>query len=143
MIQKEIGKEYSNINERVTFLKDNCDAIESKGYMRQFKPDEIQGYKEKLSELSITIEEKENEKKAAAKRFKTELDPLLNERSETISKIRNKAEYVSELCYKFIEREERQTTWYNSNGDLIELRPSTADELQQIPFVLQKTVVNY
>lgn len=37
-MEKTIGKEYGNAAQREAFLKDNCDAVENKGYMKQFTP---------------------------------------------------------------------------------------------------------
>ena len=140
MVQKQIGKEYSNKAEREAFLKDNCDRVVNKGYMKPFTPEQLQGHKENLVELSIQIEQVEDEKKESARQFKAELDPMTKQRSEMVRNIRQKAEYVNELCYKFIDREDRQTAYYNSEGDLIELRPATADELQPTLFIgMQKT----
>ena len=133
-MEKYLGKEYVNRNEREAFLKDNCDRVEEKGYMKPYTPEQLQGNKENLAELSIRIEEIENEKKEAAAGFKAALDPLTKQRSETIRNIRQKAEYVHEICYKFIDRQERQTGYYSADGDLIELRPATADELQATLF---------
>jgi predicted phage tail protein len=129
MLQKTIGKEYSNKAQREAFLKDNCDRVEEKGYMKPYTPEELQEHKEKLANLSIEIEEIEDEKKAEVKHFNETLKPLADSRRELLRNIRQKAEYVREICYKFTDREERQTAYYNSEGDLIELRPASADEL--------------
>jgi hypothetical protein len=129
MLQKTIGKEYSNKAQREAFLKDNCDRVEEKGYMKPYTPEELQGHKENLANLSIDIEEIEDEKKASVKHFNEQLKPLTDSRRELLKNIRQKAEYVHEICYKFVDREERQTAYYNREGDLIEMRPATADEL--------------
>jgi len=142
-MEKHLGKEYANDVQREAFLKDNCEKVENKGYMKPFTPEELQGHKENLAELSMQIEEVEDEKKEAARHFKLTLDPLLAQRREMVSNIRQKAQYVNELCYKFIDREEKQTGYYNADGDLIELRPATADELQPTLFIgMQKTGTN-
>lgn len=47
-----------------------------------------------------------------------------------IGNIRSKAKIVTENCYQFTDREARITEFYNNEGDLIEARPATADELQ-------------
>lgn len=47
-MRKSLGKEYTNKIERVAFLKDNCDACENKGYMKQYTPEELTA---KLREL--------------------------------------------------------------------------------------------
>lgn len=139
-MEKHLGKEYVNRVQREAFLKDNCEKVENKGYMKPFTPEQLQGHKENLAELSIQIEQVENEKKESARYFKDQLDPMTKQRSEMVRNIRQKAEYVNELCYKFIDRDEKQTGYYNADGDLIELRPATADELQPTLFVgFQKT----
>ena len=134
-MEKHLGKEYTNSVQREAFLKDNCEKVENKGYMKPFTPEQLQGHKENLAELSIKIEGVEYEKKAVAAEFKATLTPLIEQRRTMVSNIRQKAEYVNEPCYKFIDREEKQTGYYNADGDLIELRPATADELQPTLFV--------
>jgi len=136
-MEKYLGKEYADRADRTAFLKDSCDGVEQKGYMKPYTPDELQGRKEKLVELSIKIEETENEKKNALKGFNAALDPMKKESKEMVRDIRQKAEYVHEICYKFVDREERETGYYNADGDLIECRRATADELQAIPFSVQ------
>jgi hypothetical protein len=142
-MERNLGKEYTNKVQREAFLKDNCEKAEVKGYMRAFTPEQLQGHKESLAELSINIEEMEDEKKASAKHFKAVLDPLFIQRREMVSNIRRKAEYVREVCYKFTDRDAKETGYFNADGDLIELRPATADELQPTLFVgLTKTGTN-
>jgi hypothetical protein len=144
MLHKQIGKEYSNREEREAFLKDNCDRLEKKGYMKPYTPEELQGHKENLASLSIRIDEIEERKKETVREFKLHLHPLLEQRRQTVYNIRQKAEYVHETCYTFIDREERKAACYNVEGDLIELRPATVDELQPSLFTgLQKTGTNY
>ncbi|MCL1933563.1 MAG: hypothetical protein FWF53_07120 [Candidatus Azobacteroides sp.] len=136
-MEKTIGKEYSNKAQREAYLRDNCDKSEEKGYMKSFTPEELQEHKENLAELSIKIEQVEDEKKESVRYFKEKLDSMIKSRKETVKNIREKSEYVRETCYKFVDMEERQTGYYNSEGDLIELRPSNADELQLNVFNLK------
>ena len=132
-MEKFLGKEYTGTM-RETFLKDNCEKVENKGYMKPFTPEQLQGHKERLADLSIQIESIEDAQKTAAAEFKATLKPLTKQRSATISNIRQKAEYVNELCYKFVDRETRLTGYYNADGELIEQRQATADELQPTLF---------
>ena len=112
--------------------------------MKPFSPEQLQGHKESLAELSIKIEQIEIEKKQTIKDFSESLKPLVEQRKVMCSNIRQKAEYVDELCYKFIDTEAKETGYYNAVGDLIELRPSTADELQPTIFSMaaRKTGTN-
>ena len=142
-MQKYLGKEYVNRADREAYLKDNCEKVENKGYMKPFTTEQLQGHKENLADLSIEIEQIEYERKEAIKGFKMAIEPLTKQRREILSNIRQKAKYVSELCYKFVDRGERMTGYYNADGDLIELRPATADELQPTLFMdMQKTGTN-
>ena len=127
---KEIGKEYKNKREREAFLKDNCDAVVEMGYMKPYTQEELQEHKEKLANVSIEIAELEAKKKEQDAIIKGELKPLKESRSLMVSNIKSKAEYVKEICYKFVDQEARQAEVYNSEGDLVELRPATAEELQ-------------
>lgn len=142
-MEKTLGKEYQNATQREAFLKDNCDKVEEKGYMKPYSPDQLQGHKEMLANISIEIDEIELEKKEAAKVFKAQLEPLVQTRRQMVSNIRQKAEYVKEICYKFIDQDEKVAGYYNADGDLIETRPATSDELQPTIFsVSRKTGTN-
>jgi hypothetical protein len=68
--------------------------------MKPFTPEQLQGNKEDLANLSIKIEAIEDEKKASASYFKEQLKPLTEQRTEIIRNIRQKSEYVNEICYK-------------------------------------------
>ena len=102
-MEKYLGKEYANKAQREAFLKDNCAKVENKDYMKPFTPEQLQGHKETLAELSIKIESIEAEKKQAIKAFSESLKPLVEQRKMMCSNIKQKAEFVEELCYKFVD----------------------------------------
>lgn len=133
-MNKQLGKEIPEGKQRVAFLLDNCDKAESKGYMKRFKPDELLQMKESLSETAIKINDIEVEKKEMIAEFKERLKPLSDEKHRLLSGLKNKAEFVTEQCYKFIDFENREVAFYNEDGDLIEARPAFADELQTTIF---------
>jgi hypothetical protein len=140
-MDKTLGKDYPPAL-RVTFLQDNCDKIEEMGYMKRFTPEEIQEMKENLSESDIKINDLEDEKKDAVKRITTVLDPLKKSRKEILKNIKQKAEFVKENCFKFLYEDERLIGYYNSEGDLIESRPATSEELQKTIFQVNRTGTN-
>lgn len=108
-MQREIGKEYANRMQREAFLKDNCDKVEEKGYMKPFTPEELQGSKESLANVSIQIDEIEERKKEVAKEFKAELEPLVDERKEMVSKHKAKKPNMSrKICFKFVDQESKE-----------------------------------
>ena len=133
-MERELGQEYRNPAQREAFLKDNCDACEQKGYMKPYTPEELQGHKENLANVSIEIAEIEAEKKQAEANFKGCLKPLKESRAIMVSNIKSKAEYVNEICYRFTDQETKETGYYNKEGILVECRPATADELQPTLF---------
>lgn len=137
-MEKTIGKDILNAAQREAFLKDNCDQVEEKGYMKPFTPEQLQGHKEGLANVSIEISEIEAEKKEAIEIFKGKLKPLFEQKNQMVSNIKSKAEYVKEICYKFIDHEAKMTGFYNAEGDLIEMRPATADELQPTIFSMAR-----
>ena len=60
-MSKYLGLEYADLQERKMFLKDNCDTVEDMGYMKQFSPDKVAELKDRLAEVSIEINDKEEE----------------------------------------------------------------------------------
>lgn len=133
-MDKHLGKDIENLVAREAFLKDNCDKVEEKGYMKPYTPEELQQRKKELANASIEIAEIEQEAKEAAAHYKGKLKPLKETRARMVGDIKSKSEYVKELCYKFVDQEARETGYYNKEGDLIESRPATADELQTTLF---------
>lgn len=129
-MDKVLGQEYLNPKERIDFLKANCDHIEEFGYMKQFSPEEVISMKEDLSEVSIKINDIEEEKKIITDQFKDVLKPLNEDRKELLTHIKNGAEYVSENCYKFLDESEKMVGYYNSEGVLVSQRPARPEELQ-------------
>jgi len=129
-----LGKEYADPEQRKRFLKDNADAVVNKTYMKKFTPEQLQGHKEDLANTAIQINDIEAEAKATAHMYKEQLKPLKEKRNEMIGNIRAKAKLVTEVCYQFVNEEERITYFFNEDGDCIESRPCTADELQKTVF---------
>lgn len=135
MNNKTMGKDIVNPIQREQFIKDNADACENKGYMKAYTPEELQGHKEKLANVSIEISEIENEIKEIKKEYAERLKPLKEARENMVSNIKAKAEYVNEVCYRFTDRDAKMTEYYNRDGDLVEMRPATAEELQPTLFM--------
>lgn len=129
-MQKNLGSEIANKEQRISFLKDNCDEIEEKGYMKRFTPEQLSIMKDDLSTTAIKINDIEEHKKVIMDEFKETLKPLETEKKRLLTGLKNKAEHVTERCFKFVDMEDRAVGYYNQDGDLIESRPAYADELQ-------------
>lgn len=138
-MQKHLGTEIANKEQRISFLKDNCDSIEDKSYMKRFAPEQLSIMKDELSTTAIKINDIEQEKKAIMDEFKDKLKPLEEEKKRLLTGLKNKAENVTERCFKFIDMEDREVGYYSQDGDLIESRPAYADELQVNIFQMART----
>lgn len=129
-MDKHLGLDISDLDERKRFLKDNCDVVEPVGYMKQFSLDKVTELKERLSEVSIEINDKEEELADIKKDFKFQMDPLREEKQICLKGIKERAEFVNETCYTFIDQDEKMVGSYNSEGMLISQRPAMPKELQ-------------
>lgn len=129
-MDKYLGLEITDSEERKRFLKDNCDAVENIGYMKQFSPEKVIELKERLSEVSIEINDKEEELSEVKKDFKIKMEPLREEKQVCLKGIKERAEFVNETCYTFIDQVEKVVGSYNSEGVLISQRPAMPKELQ-------------
>lgn len=137
-MEKQLGKEILSEKDRIAFLMDNCDKVEEIGYTKQFSEEQLSEMKNNLSEIAITINDLEEEKKEAVATFKASIDPLKQEKKTLIDGLKTKATYVRETCYKFIDGEKREVGYYNAQGDLVESRSASADELQTNIFQLTR-----
>ena len=129
-MEKYIGQDIKDVNLRKIFLSDNADEVVEKTYMKPYSAAELQGKKEDLANVSIKISDIEAKKKAAMEVFKGDLKPLHEEKNILVGNIKAKAELVTEDCYRITDQEAGETGFYNADGNLIEVRPATADEMQ-------------
>lgn len=127
---------------RAQMLQDNAESIEEIGYMKSFTEEEILLMKDDLADVSIDINEIEIEKKEVTAEFKLKLKPLNDQKKVTLTKIKNKAEFVREECYKFIDFEEKMVTYYNKLGQVVESRRIRPDEKQLKIFTLKSGTNN-
>lgn len=129
-MEKSLGKDIQDVNRRKIFISDNADEVVKKTYMKQYTVPELQGKKEDLTSIEIEISELEAEKKAMLAEIKGKLKPLYEQKAKLVGNIKAKAELVTEECYRITDQDAGETGFYNSLGDLIEMRQATADEMQ-------------
>lgn len=129
-MEKQLGQEIKDAVRRKRFLEDNSDEVVKKTYMKPYTVPELQGKKEDLASIEIEISELEQYRSEVMADIKGRLKPLKEKKSSLVGNIKAKAELVTEECYRLTDRESGMTGFYNANGDLIESRQATADELQ-------------
>lgn len=127
------------IGERAGFLRDNCDTVEEKSYFKKFSEQEISSMKDELSEVSITMNDIEEEKKEETKKFTLKLEPLKKDKKLLLTNIKLKGMLVSEETFKFIDYENDRVGYYNQVGELIDSRPLLPHEHQKSIFPIRAT----
>lgn len=129
-MEKSLGQDIKDAIRRKRFLEDNADEVVKKTYMKPYTVPELQGKKEDLASIEIEISEIEQYRSEVMTDIKNRVKPLQEQKHRLVGNIKAKAELVTEDCYRITDRETGETGFYNANGDLIESRQATADELQ-------------
>ena len=133
-MQKVLGQDIKDLEERKNFLIDNADKVEEIDYHKSFESDELAQKKTDFANKSIRIAALEEEIKDFKDKIGEELKPLREEAKELLSDIKAKGQMVHEKCYLFLDEEERMVGYYNAEGVLVQSRPATRDELQKTIF---------
>lgn len=133
-MQKVLGQDIKDLEERKNFLIDNADKVEEIDYHKSFESDELAQKKTDFANKSIRIAALEEEIKDFKDKIGEELKPLREEAKDLLSDIKAKGQMVHEKCYLFLDEEERMVGYYNAEGILVQSRPATRDELQKTIF---------
>ena len=133
-MQKVLGQDIKNLDERKQFLIDNADEVVEMDYSKAFDADELAKKKTTLAEKSIKIHDLQEEIKDFKAEKNLELKPLKEDVEELLADIKAKSRVVTEKVYKFVNEEERMTCFYNAEGVLVSSRPATRDELSPTLF---------
>ena len=137
-MDKVLGQEY-NGKDRVSFLRDNCDAVEDLGYTKSLPNDEIEALKDRLVENNIQLRDVRSDKKAANKEFNDQIKQLEESNDEVTGKLKAKSEFVTEPCFKFVDEDAREVGYYNNEGLLVYSRPARPEELNKKIFRMSRT----
>lgn len=137
-MDKVLGQEY-NGKDRVSFLRDNCDAVEDLGYTKSLPNDEIEALKDRLVENNIQLRDVRSDKKAANKEFNDQIKQLEESNDEVTGKLKAKSEFVTEPCFKFVDEDAREVGYYNNEGLLVYSRPARLEELNKNIFRMSRT----
>lgn len=132
-----LGQDIPEGQERKDFLDANSDAIEPISYTRRFSSDELLKKKDNLSTLDIELNDLEEEKKDIMDSFKEKMKPLTEDRKKLLRDLKDKSESVNRPCYKRIDHDERMVGFYNELGELVYSRPIQSQEMQRTIYNLQ------
>ena len=126
--------------ERLKSLQNNCDRLEDASYMKQFSHDEIIGFKEELSNVSIALSDIAIDKKEATKTFTDAAKEPGQRKTEVLKYIKEKAVSVNEECFVFLEQTENTAYFFNAEGDQVFSRPLLPKEKQKTVFQTLRSV---
>lgn len=122
------------VDQRARFLTDNCDRVEQLSYLKVYTADEIDDFKNQLSDVSVEIDQLEEDKKAAVKEFNDSINPKKKQRSTILTSIRTKSREVTEQTFAFFNHESGQVGYYNAQGQLVSFRKMKPQERQGTVF---------
>lgn len=137
-MEKTLGQDIKDLDQRKAFLIDNADEVVEKTYTKNFDAEQLADKKTRLAEVSIKINDFENEIKDFKAEIGLQMKPLKEERSSLLDDIKAKGEVVTGKAYKFTDREEGMTGFYNEEGVLIESRQATRDEMAENIFSMTR-----
>lgn len=137
-MEKTLGQDIKDLDQRKAFLIDNADEVVEKTYTKNFDAEQLADKKTRLAEVSIKINDFENEIKDFKAEIGLQMKPLKEERSSLLDDIKAKGKVVTGKAYKFTDREEGMTGFYNEEGVLIESRPATRDEMAENIFSMTR-----
>lgn len=138
MLEKTLGQEYADKDARYNFLRDNCDCIEVLDYTKELSKERREELKEALVDKNMQLRDVKADKRAADelykeqdKGYKNQIKHLESENEDIAKTLKEKAEFVSENCFKFIDDQTGSVGYYDNEGVLRYSRPLTPDERQR------------
>lgn len=128
------------VESREQILRDNCDQIVERSYTRKFEQHEVNERREELEQVSIKVQELEEELSQMRADIKGRIKPLLERRSRLLDELKARGEWVKGDCFKFVDVEEGKTAFYSPEGYKLEERPITPEERNRTVFQAVRSI---
>ena len=141
-MEKVLGQDIKDLEERKQFLIDNCDNVVQMDYHKPYTSDELAKMKTEFANKHIRIATLQEDIKSYKDKVNLELKPLLQEVSDLRENLKSKGENVCENVYQFLDENDKMVGFYNAEGVLISSRPATRDELQKTMFAEIRNAAN-
>lgn len=137
-MDKTLGQDIQDLEKRKAFLTDNADDVVEKTYTKTFDADQLADRKTQLAETSIKINDLETDLKDYRQEVNLHMKPLKEQKARLLDEIKAKGEVVTGKAYKFTDRSEGMTGFYDEEGNLIESRPATREEMADNLFSINR-----
>lgn len=130
-MQRVLGQDIQDLEERKNFLNDNADAVVEMDYHKSFESEELAQKEREFAQKHVRISILEEKIQNFKDEVNQELKPLKEEANALREDIKTKGRTVHEKVYQILDEEERMVGFYNAEGILVSSRPATRDELQK------------
>ena len=127
---KDVMLSETPIEQREQIMKDSCDQILERSYTRKFDQAEINEKRSELANVSIQMQELEQELAEHRATIKGKIKPLSERRGKILDELKSGGEWIKGDCYKFVDDEEGMVGIYSPEGYKLEERPMTQEERQ-------------
>lgn len=116
--------------QRMKNLHNNCDEVQEISYDKKFTATELSELKDTLADQSIQLSDVEEEFKDVKQSYADQMAPMKAEIKLAIGSLKSGKRIVTEPCFKFIDKDNKEVGYYNDDGELVYSRPANMDEMQ-------------
>lgn len=117
--------------DREIMLRDTCDKVERFSYEKAYTNQDVDLFREQLSDIMIKLSKIDHELAAVKKEFGVKTKPLRAEVKQLLENINFRSQTVDEQVYIYIDHEDNQVGYYNATGMLVHTRQLKIDEHQR------------
>lgn len=137
MLDKTIAQDVPAGMQREEIIRNSCDAVEVLDYTKELSKERREELKETLVDKNVQLRDVKADKRKADeiykeqdKAYKNQIKHLESENEEIAKILKEKAEFVSEECFKIIDEETKTVGYYDREGVLRYSRPARLEERQ-------------
>ncbi len=128
---KDVMLSETPVEQREQILRDSCDQILERSYTRKFDQAEINEKRADLANVSIQMQELEQELAEYRATIKWKIKPLSERYGKILEELKTGGELIKGDCYKFVDEDEKMVGIYSPEGYKLEERPMTQEERQR------------
>lgn len=128
---KDVMLSETPVEQREQILRDSCDQVLERSYTRKFDQAEINEKRADLANVSIQMQELEQELAEYRATIKGKIKPLSERYGKILEELKTGGEWIKGDCYKFVDEDEKMVGIYSPEGYKLEERPMTQEERQR------------
>lgn len=125
---KDVMLSETPVEQREQILRDSCDQILERSYTRKFDQAEINEKRADLANVSIQMQELDQELAEYRATIKGKIKPLAERYGKILEELKTGGEWIKGDCYKFVDEDEKMVGIYSPEGYKLEERPMTQEE---------------